>query len=54
MLFNDMLAILTARAKEDGEVDGLIPHLVDVAFSSCSMWMKHLFFWNTILKKRLI
>jgi hypothetical protein len=26
----DMLAILIARAKEDGQVAGLIPHLVDV------------------------
>jgi hypothetical protein len=24
-----MLAILISRAKEDGQVDGLIPHLVD-------------------------
>jgi hypothetical protein len=34
ILFNlvaDMLAILTARAKEDGQVDGLIPLLVDGA-----------------------
>jgi hypothetical protein len=32
MLFNiaaDMLAILTARAKEDGQIGGLIPHLVE-------------------------
>jgi hypothetical protein len=32
ILFNliaDMLAILIARAKEDGQVDGLIPYLVD-------------------------
>jgi hypothetical protein len=32
ILFNiiaDMLVILIARAKEDGQVDGLIPHLVD-------------------------
>ena len=32
MLFNlvaDMLAILIARAKEDGQISGLIPHLVD-------------------------
>jgi hypothetical protein len=32
ILFNivaDMLAILIARAKEDGQVSGLIPHLVD-------------------------
>ena len=25
----DMLAIIIARAKEDGQVDGLIPHLVE-------------------------
>jgi hypothetical protein len=32
MLFNivmDMLAILIMRVKEDGQVDGLMPHLVD-------------------------
>jgi hypothetical protein len=32
ILFNliaDMLALLIQRAKEDGQVDGLIPHLVD-------------------------
>jgi hypothetical protein len=32
MLFNlvaDMLAVLTARAKEDGQVGGLISHLVE-------------------------
>jgi hypothetical protein len=32
MLFSivaDMLAILIARAKEDGKVGGLIPHLVE-------------------------
>jgi hypothetical protein len=32
MLFNivaDMLAILIARAKEDGQVSGLVPHLVE-------------------------
>jgi hypothetical protein len=28
-----MLAILIARAKEDGQVDGLIPHLVDGGIS---------------------
>jgi hypothetical protein len=36
MLFNivaDMLAILIARAKEDGQVGGLIPHLVDGGIS---------------------
>jgi hypothetical protein len=32
VLFNlvaDVLAIMIQRAKEDGQVDGLIPHLVD-------------------------
>jgi hypothetical protein len=29
----DMVAILIARAKEDGQVDGLIPHLVDGGIS---------------------
>ena len=36
LLFNlvaDMLAILIARAKEDGQVGGLIPHLVDGGIS---------------------
>jgi hypothetical protein len=32
LLFNivaDMLAILIARTKEDGQIDSLVPHLVD-------------------------
>jgi hypothetical protein len=35
-----MLAILIARAKEDGQVEGLIPHLVDgfVHSSICSRY----------------
>ena len=36
ILFNivaDMLAILIARAKEDSQVDGLIPHLVEGGIS---------------------
>jgi hypothetical protein len=36
MLFNlvvDMLAIFIARAKEDGQFKGLIPHLVDDGLS---------------------
>jgi hypothetical protein len=36
LLFNiiaDMLAILIARAKEDGQIGGLIPHLVDGGIS---------------------
>jgi hypothetical protein len=36
ILFNivaDMLAILIARAKDDGQVGGLVPHLVDSGIS---------------------
>jgi hypothetical protein len=29
----DMLAILIMRVKEDGQVDGLMPHLVDGGIS---------------------
>ena len=36
LLFNlvaDMLAILIERAKQDGQISGLIPHLVDGGIS---------------------
>jgi hypothetical protein len=33
LLVADTLAILIARAKEDGQVEGLIPHLVDGGIS---------------------
>ena len=36
LLFNlvaDMLAILIARAREDGQISGLIPHLIDDGLS---------------------
>jgi hypothetical protein len=42
IIFNivaDMLAILIARAKEDGQVEGLIPHLVDGGCLFYNMWM---------------
>lgn len=29
----DMLKILTSRAKLDGQVEGIVPHLVDVGLS---------------------
>jgi len=29
----DMLAILIARAREDGQISGLIPHLIDDGLS---------------------
>lgn len=38
ILFNivaDMLAVLIARAKEDGQVGGLIPHLVEGGVTVC-------------------
>jgi hypothetical protein len=42
LLFNivaDMLAILIVRAKEDGQVEGLIPHLVDGVYLFYNMSM---------------
>ena len=36
LLFNlvaDMLAIMIARAKQDGQISGLIPHLIDDGIS---------------------
>jgi hypothetical protein len=54
ILFNivaDMLAILIFRAKEDGQVDGLIAHLVDGGFLSYNMRMIRFYSWNMILIK---
>jgi hypothetical protein len=42
ILFNivvDMLAIMIARAKDDGQVEGLIPHLVEGGYLFCNMQM---------------
>jgi hypothetical protein len=47
----DMLAILIARAKKDGQVDGLIPHLVDGGFLSYNIRMIRFYSWRTILIK---
>jgi hypothetical protein len=55
ILFNliaDMLAILIARAKEDGQVDGLIPHLVDGVSPFYSMQATLSFLCNMIYKRR--
>jgi hypothetical protein len=55
MLFNiiaDMLAILIARAKEDGQIGSLIPHLVEGGYLFCSMLMTQLFSWSMILRKQ--
>jgi hypothetical protein len=35
----DMLAIMIARAKDDGQVEGLIPHLVEGGYLFCNMRM---------------
>jgi hypothetical protein len=54
MLFNiiaDMLAILIERAKEDGQVEGLIPHLVDGGIPFCNTLTTRSFFCNMIYKK---
>jgi hypothetical protein len=40
-----MMAILISREKEDGQVDGLIPHLLERVDM-----MTQLFSWNTILR----
>jgi hypothetical protein len=51
MLFNivvDMLAILIARAKEDGQVGSLLPHLIEGGFLYCNMPMTQFFLWNII------
>jgi hypothetical protein len=49
LLFNlvaDMLALLIIRAKEDGQIRGLVPHLVDSGLSIMRMIQFSL--WNTI------
>jgi hypothetical protein len=56
MLFNivvDMLAILIERAKEDGQVGGLIPHIVEGGLSILQYADDIVFFWSMIYKKRL-
>ena len=57
LMFNlvaDMLAILIARAREDGQISGLIPHLIDDGLSVlqfCSMLTIRLFLWMIILRR---
>jgi hypothetical protein len=51
ILFNlveNILAILFVREKEDGQVDGSIPHLVDGECQFFSMRMIQLFLWSMI------
>jgi hypothetical protein len=56
LLFNivaDMLAILIARAKEDGQIDGLIPHLVDGGVSMLQYADDTIIFMEHNLEKAL-
>ena len=56
ILFNlvaDMLAILIARAKEDGQVDGLIPHLVEGGVSILQYADDTIIFMDHNLEKAL-
>jgi hypothetical protein len=43
-----MMAILIAREKEDGQVGGLVPHLVEMVFLFFSMRMILFCSWNMI------
>jgi hypothetical protein len=56
ILFNivaDMLAIIIQRAKEDGQVDGLIPHLVDGGVSILQYADDTIIFMENNLEKAL-
>jgi hypothetical protein len=51
MLFNivaNMLAIMIEHAKNDGLIEGVIPHLVDGGYLSFNMPMTQFFLWNMI------
>jgi hypothetical protein len=48
-----MLAIMIARAKEDGQVDGLIPHLVDGGVSILQYADDTIIFMENNLEKAL-
>jgi hypothetical protein len=52
-LVTDILAILIARAKEDGQVEGLIPHLVDGGISILQYADDTIIFMNHNLEKAL-
>jgi hypothetical protein len=42
----DMLAIIIERAKVDGQIEGLIHHLVDGVFLSFNTPMTQFFLWS--------
>jgi hypothetical protein len=42
----DLLAILIARAKKDGQVGSLLPHLIEGRVSICNMLMTKYYSWS--------
>lgn len=55
MLFNiiaDMLAVMIERAKSDGQIEGVIHHLVNGGLSILQYGDDMILFWNMISKKR--
>jgi hypothetical protein len=54
IIIADMHVVLIARAKEDAQVDGLIPHLVDGGVSILQYVIIPSFLWSMIFRKRLI
>jgi hypothetical protein len=57
MLFNivaDMLAIMIERAKVDGLIEGVVPHLVDGVCLYFNTPMIQFLLWNVTSRKREI
>ena len=55
ILFNivaDMLAIIIERAKSDGQIVGVVPHLVDGGLSSYNTPTIQFFLWNMIWRRQ--
>jgi hypothetical protein len=50
----DMFAIFITRAKEDGQIQGLIPHLLDGGLSICNMLMTLYYSWSMTWSKQRI
>jgi retron-type reverse transcriptase len=51
IIFNivvDMLEILIKMAKEEGQIIGVIPHLVMMGSRYLNMWTIRFYLWNTI------
>ena len=54
ILFNivfDMLAIMIERVKLNGQIEGVVPHLVDGDCLFSNMWMMRFYLWNMKSKK---